>query len=66
MPPEQRQQVQGSDCEYAGHDWQPAGGGLEICVVCERERWAEPSGCQMCGAAEGDPCLCHDPQGETP
>jgi hypothetical protein len=27
-------------CEYAGHDWADAGGGLLICVVCRSERWA--------------------------
>lgn len=27
-------------CEYAGHEWRDAGGGLEICLVCEAERWA--------------------------
>lgn len=26
------------------------------------ERYDAP-GCQMCGAPEGDPCECHDPQG---
>jgi len=27
-------------CEFAGHEWRDAGGGLEICVLCEAERWA--------------------------
>lgn len=27
-------------CEYAGHEWVPAGGGLLICAVCEDEKWA--------------------------
>lgn len=28
-------------CEWAGHSWEPAGGGLEICMLCESERWAD-------------------------
>lgn len=27
-------------CDFAGHEWEDAGGGLEICVECEAERWA--------------------------
>ena len=30
-----------SECEFAGHEWEDAGGGLEICALCEEERWAE-------------------------
>lgn len=37
---EHRDQVL-SPCEYSGHDWQDAGGGLEICMICEAERWAD-------------------------
>lgn len=29
-----------SECEWVGHEWGEAGGGLEICVACEAERWA--------------------------
>jgi hypothetical protein len=29
-------------CEFAGHEWEDAGGGLEICVECEADRWAAP------------------------
>lgn len=29
----------------------------------DAERFGVPV-CQMCGAADGDPCDCHDPQGE--
>jgi hypothetical protein len=28
-------------CDFAGHDWQDAGGGLLICSVCEEEMWDE-------------------------
>jgi hypothetical protein len=31
----------GLTCEYAGHEWRAAGGGLEICTLCEDERWAD-------------------------
>jgi hypothetical protein len=31
-------------CEYAGHEWGDAGGGLRICLVCEAEEWAETKG----------------------
>jgi hypothetical protein len=31
-------------CEFAGHEWEDAGGGLEICVECQVERWAERDG----------------------
>ena len=27
-------------CEYVGHEWCDAGGGLEVCAVCEAEQWA--------------------------
>jgi hypothetical protein len=31
-------------CEYAGHEWGDAGGGLLICAVCQAEKWApEPA-----------------------
>lgn len=26
-------------CEYAGHEWTSAGGGLLICAVCTAEKW---------------------------
>lgn len=26
-------------CEYVGHDWAPAGGGLWICTECMSEKW---------------------------
>jgi hypothetical protein len=26
-------------CEYAGHEWADAGGGLLICEVCTAEKW---------------------------
>lgn len=28
-------------CNHVGHLWDEAGGGLELCLVCEAERWAE-------------------------
>jgi hypothetical protein len=31
----------GLRCEFAGHLWQDAGGGLEICPLCFAERWSE-------------------------
>jgi hypothetical protein len=30
-------------CEWSGHEWWPAGGGLLICGRCEAEKWAEES-----------------------
>ena len=27
-------------CDFAGHEWADAGGGLLICAVCEAEKWA--------------------------
>lgn len=27
-------------CEFAGHDWADAGGGLLICINCQEEKWA--------------------------
>ena len=29
------------DCEHAGHEWAPAGGGLLICLRCEAEKWED-------------------------
>lgn len=29
-------------CEYVGHEWADAGGGLLICMVCEAEMWGDP------------------------
>lgn len=26
-------------CEFAGHDWQDAGDGMQICAECLSERW---------------------------
>ena len=31
----------GIECDFAGHSWIAAGGGLEICGLCETERWAD-------------------------
>lgn len=28
-------------CENEGHEWAPAGGGLEICVRCQAEQWGD-------------------------
>lgn len=28
-------------CAEIGHEWEPAGGGLLICGVCEAERWVD-------------------------
>lgn len=28
-------------CDFAGHEWGDAGGGLEICTVCQAERWSD-------------------------
>lgn len=28
-------------CEFDGHEWGDAGGGLLICVRCEAEEWAD-------------------------
>ncbi len=28
-------------CDFSGHDYVDAGGGLEICITCQTERWAE-------------------------
>lgn len=30
-------------CDFAGHEWAEAGGGLLICTVCRAEKWAEPA-----------------------
>lgn len=30
-------------CEDVGHDWADAGGGLEVCMACEAQRWADGS-----------------------
>ncbi len=30
--------LDGRTCEYAGHEWAPAGGGMVICLRCETER----------------------------
>lgn len=27
-----------NQCEYAGHEWLYAGGGLEVCAYCDLER----------------------------
>jgi hypothetical protein len=29
-------------CDFAGHEYADAGGGLEICVECQAERWVAP------------------------
>lgn len=28
-------------CNHLGHLWDEAGGALELCLVCEAERWAK-------------------------
>jgi hypothetical protein len=33
-----------SDCGYVGHEWEPAGGGLLICVNCTSEKWDDAPG----------------------
>lgn len=33
------QTVSSEECEFAGHQWAPAGGGLLICVACGSEQW---------------------------
>ncbi len=30
-------------CEFAGHVWVDAGGDLAVCMVCEAEKWFEPT-----------------------
>jgi hypothetical protein len=30
----------GIECDFLGHSWMDAGGGLEFCGLCEAERWA--------------------------
>jgi hypothetical protein len=35
---------EGLTCEFAGHCWRDAGGGLEICALCGAERWADEDG----------------------
>lgn len=41
-----RSEATGSYCEYAGHEWVDAGGGLVICAVCQAEdfRDLDPAG----------------------
>jgi hypothetical protein len=38
-------------CEAAGHEWAPLGGGMEICMRCERERETTEG---SCGDVRGD------------
>ena len=33
--------------EYAGHEWAPMGGGIEICMRCEAEQWVFPPQIQV-------------------
>jgi hypothetical protein len=44
---------EGLQCEFAGHSWREAGGGLEICALCEAERWTDDEDfdwqCTHCG-----------------
>lgn len=42
-------------CDFAGHDWSDAGGGLEICTECQAERWAPRE----------DDCLCAECEAES-
>jgi hypothetical protein len=37
----ERERTLGPLCDYSGHDWADAGGGLEICMACQAERWAD-------------------------
>lgn len=37
------------ECDHVGHDWCDAGGGMQICAVCETEREYEPETCVFCG-----------------
>lgn len=39
-------------CEFAGHEWEDAGGNVEICAECETTRDASVTkvSCLMCGA----------------
>lgn len=42
----------GETCAFAGHEWVDAGGGEEICGVCQRQREASAvhgTPCQVCG-----------------
>ncbi len=32
-------QVRREVCEFDGHEWDDAGGGLLICMRCEAEKW---------------------------
>lgn len=44
-------------CDFAGHDYEDAGGGLEICTECQAEQWANP--CPWCGGStpkRGEAC----------
>lgn len=35
-------QLDGAEiCEFEGHEWSSAGGGLLMCMRCAAERWAE-------------------------
>ena len=31
-------------CEYADHTWVDAGGGMQVCAVCEAERFTDEWG----------------------
>lgn len=33
--------LNGPECEFAGHMWEPMGGGLETCGNCWMDRWAD-------------------------
>lgn len=39
--------------EYAGHEWAPMGGGMEICMRCEMER-EQPCPADGVGAGDGE------------
>jgi hypothetical protein len=39
-------------CDFAGHDFEDAGGGLEVCTECQAERWARPAARELLQARE--------------
>lgn len=47
-------------CEFAGHEWEDAGGGVEICTECQEERDAprEQVACLMCGVVRHPSNMC--------
>lgn len=47
---------EGLTCEHVGHSWHDAGGGLEICALCEAEQWADKDERGDLRAALSDAC----------